>query len=514
MNSLLPVCNAVFSDKAEISRSFEAFLPEYCPGIQKITKTTADFFAQDAYLSDGLITVKMKANICITYFSETNGLLKTVCFPYETEHSFDASRISLSDSSPVLEAKACLINATPKQKGTRSAEIKMVIFVCASLFECYDTQLYSGSSGADIELRMCQTPVTSRTMIAEKKNPVQHDIVLDSTMPQIAEIINFSCNLLTESTEISDNTLKYNGKMVFKCTYRAENDSSTEETEYINFINDIPFSGEITNDNINNNCIAIGKLVQTECEAGSSFDPYGESRIINVSAQYEAAFDIFTENTVEYADDGYCAAYECNLNKNQYTCDEICSKINTDKQIKDKFSLNGKTLSNISDCDMRLCISGMEYSENIAFATGKAGVTVSGTDDKNEMCCIQSVINVRIPIEEIPENSDRKHVLTYQVKECSATLSGGEISIAASVHVEGVGLCKKTITAISDAEISYDFPKPLCHSEYIIYYPEKNEKLWDIAKRYEIPMNELAKANDIKDDSVKDRKTIIIPCRI
>ncbi len=514
MTSLLPVCNAVFSDKAEISRNYEAFLPEYCPGIQKIIKTTAEVFAEEANLSDGLITVKMKSNICITYISDTNGLVKTVCFPYETEHSFDASRVALSDASPILEAKACCVTAIPKQKGARSAEIKMVIFVSVSLFECYETELYSGTSDADVELRMCQTPVTSRTMIAEKKEPIQHDIVLDSTMPQIAEIINYSCYLLTESTEIQGNTLKYNGKMLFKCTYRGESENSGENAEYIYFTKEIPFNGEIENDSINTDCLAVGKLIKTECEAGSSFDPYGESRIINVSAEYEAAYDIFTEKIVEYSDDGYCAAYECNLKKNQYFCDELCSKISADKQIREKISLDGKTLLNISDCDIKLCISGTEYADNTVFAIGKAGVFVSGSDDKNEMCCIQSVINVRIPVEESLEGSDRKHILALQLKDCSATLSGGEINVVANVHIEGVGLCKKSITAISDAEISYDFPKPLCRSQYIVYYPEKDEKLWDIAKKYEIPLNQLAEANDIKEDSVKDKKTIIIPCRL
>lgn len=514
MNNLLPVCSAVFSDKAEITKVYDAFLPEYCTGIQKIIKTKADAYAKSASLSDGLITVTIKTNIYMTYISDNKGYIKTVSFPYEFEHTFDASRISLTDSSPVLEAKANCISAVAKPKGARSAEIKLILSIGAGIYECYEAELFSSESSADVELKMCTTPVTSRLMLAEKKEPVQEDIVLDASMPEIAEITDYSCNLLTSNIKIQDGSLKYDGKMIFKCTYRAEGEQADEIAQYIQLSKEIPFEGEITNELINSECFASGELIQTEYDVSSSFDPYGESRIINVSAGYEAVFDVFQEKEVVYADDGYCYAYRCEFMKNAYNYEELCGKINTSKQIMEKVSLNGTALSDIKDTDMSLVISGTEYSDNMLYAYGKAGVTVTGLDDKGEACCVQSTVNVKIPVSEMSANADKKHLLYAQVEDCSATLSGGEVALSANIRIGGTTLCKKNINAISNAEIMYDFPKPICRNEYIIYYPEKNEKLWDIAKKYEISLNVLKDTNDIKSETVSDKKTIIVPCRI
>ena len=514
MNNLLPVCSAVFSDKAEVSKVYDAFLPEYCTGIQKIIKTRADTYADSASLSDGLITVTIKTNIYMTYISDNQGYVKTVCFPYEFEHVFDASRVSLSDTSPMLEAKANCISAVAKPKGARSAEIKLLVSVSTGIYECFEAELFSSGKSTDVELKMCKTPITSRLMLAEKKDPVHEDIVIDASMPEIAEITDYSCKLLTNNIKINDGSLKYEGKMMFECTYRAESEHPDDSAKYIQFSKEIPFESEIANELIKPECFASGELVQTECEVSSSFDPYGESRIINVSAGYEAVFDVFEEKIVDYADDGYCYAYRCEFKKNSYSYDELCSKINTSKQIEEKVSLNSTALSDINNADMTLILSGTEYFENMLYAYGKAGVTISGIDDKGDVCCIQSTINVKIPVAELNGDTDKKYLLCAQVEDCSATLSGGEIILRANIRINGVVLCKKNITAISDADISYDFPKPICHSEYIIYYPEKNEKLWDIAKKYEISLDILKEANDIKSETVSDKKTIIVPCRI
>ena len=79
---------------------------------------------------------------------------------------------------------------------------------------------------------------------------------------------------------------------------------------------------------------------------------------------------------------------------------------------------------------------------------------------------------------------------------------------------DGAILEKKHIGAISDAESYYDRPKPVCRSEYIIYYPDRNETLWDIAKKYEIPKKKIAEANGFDESQSINRKTVLIPCVI
>ena len=38
----LPLCNPLFSDKADLPQEFEITLPEYLPGIGKIVRADAD----------------------------------------------------------------------------------------------------------------------------------------------------------------------------------------------------------------------------------------------------------------------------------------------------------------------------------------------------------------------------------------------------------------------------------------------------------------------------------------
>lgn len=511
----IPVCNTVFSDKAEIPMTYDLTLPDYLAGITKIIKTDAFAFASSVTFSDGHLTANGRVIIRLTYISDQNSCIKSVVFPFDISHSFDVSGISFSEEAPVTEAKMFVVSAYGKTRNARSAEAKLNVAVCASIHECYEREPFSADKASDLQLRTATDTAVSRKMLSHTPDAIKEDIVLDSGLPAIAELADYTLSMKLEDCFCKNGSLHYSGTAILKCTYRAESTSAEELPNYIRLTKEIPFSGDADSEDIPDGCFVIGKIIPLETEIGSSFDPYGESRIINTRIDYELAFDLLYECETEYATDGFCPGYECKISAEDIYFDSAYHPLNEKHRISERLPADKTTLVHTEDSGFVLHLTGTEASDGKLYAVGKGIFTVTGTDEKGDADCAVNTVNVKIPIDtSYAPPADRKYVLTSGVNSCSAAIRDGEIILEADIEISGAAIERKHITTITGAEIFYESPKPLCRSEYIIYYPEKTESVWDIAKKYEISLASLTETNDISDESQTGLKTVVIPCRI
>ncbi len=510
----LPICRTLFSDRIEIPKIYEAVLPEYCHNIQRILKSEAIASVENTSYSDGFLRVNIKLNVHILYTSEPKGHQKTVCFPFTFEHTFDASRIGTESTNLMSEVNTFIVASSAKQKSPRSMEIKINTCLSASIYDCSEVPLISPEDNPDVELRTNSCTATRRILLSHSPEKHREDITLDAQMPPVADISDYSCRLIMENINLSEGLLSYSGNAIFKCTYRAESGSDDVAAEYIYLTKEIPLSAEVSSELLSPECIASGRMILIDVEADTSFDPYGENKIINVTLGYETAFDVFDDNEIQYADDGYCTSYFCDFKKNYYNCDNIQDKINDITEISEKISAERASVAQITDSFMEINVTGTDISEGKLYISGKASACIMGCDEKGEPCCVQTTFGLHFPVESIKEaDPERKYFVNPQIVSDSAVLRDGEITLSATVQTNGVVLESNRIEAISQANVSYDSPKQLCHSEYIIYYPESHETLWDIAKKYEISEKEILSANESANGGNAARKTIIIPCR-
>ena len=510
----LPVCSAVFSDRAELPKTFEAALPDYCPGIMRIVKTDALFSETNASLESPYVVLRGKANVRVLYIAEGQGFLKSVSFPFDFEHTFDAAKMPEICAEAVIEAQAGALAVSAKPKGTRSMEIKLGLALNVNVYDCAQLPLLSPDSAADAELHAGFATAAVHIKLSAAPERLHEDITLEGGMAAIADIADSSAMLLLQELRAEDGALKFSGNAVFKCTYRAESAGDSSAAEYVYLTKEIPFEGEIADERLKRGMTVTGRILPADIETGSSFDPYGESRVIHVSIGYRMQCDAFDESEVGYFDDGYCAAYECDFEKNTYAYERLGGTVKDNAHMEERLHTDRSNLVEITDTSMALGAVSAEVSDGKLYANGKAGVWVLGSDEKGEPTCLQTVLALHLPIESVHDAaSDRHYLINTQISSCSATLRDGEILLTADAATEGVMLEKCRLNAIDRADIHYDSPKPLCQAEYIVYYPERGETVWSIAKKYEIPQKKLREANNLTGaDTTGDRRTIVIPC--
>ena len=509
----LPVCTEVFSSATEKPSVFEAVLPEYCPGMKKVLKADAVAGNADASLSGGIINISVPCDVHLVYVSDS-GSLKSVSFSHIAETVFDASKISDFPGETKLFTRICIPKVYAKPKSARSAEIKLELLASVSVCVFDEAPLFSPGSSCDIETKCAGEKIIKRSVLRSDGNEISDSVNLDSTLPAASELVDRSFSIFPDSTECTDGSIKYKGTGIFKCTYRTASENNKNDGEYIYLKKNIPIEGEIMSENVTKDSRVILDLSPTRLDVSLSVDPYGENRIITVNITYSAHAEVFNDRYVEFTHDGFCSLYECEFENTVYNCDILTNLVNKKEDMSEEIPLNGASITEITDAEIKIGNYSTELSDGKVYALAKVYAVITGSNDNGEPCVIEHRFTVKQYIDDNDLSTEKKYIICCNAIPQDANLKDGVLTLDYIFRTDGAISEKKRINAISDAQILYDKPKPLCRSEYIIYYPDRNETLWDIAKKYEIPKKKIADANGIDESQTLNRKTVLIPCAL
>ena len=104
------------------------------------------------------------------------------------------------------------------------------------------------------------------------------------------------------------------------------------------------------------------------------------------------------------------------------------------------------------------------------------------------------------------------HNLFAVVKNCEFSFGRGKkAEVSAAVLVDGTVYTEMSTDAV--VSCSLDENKKVEHdpAAMILCYAEKGEHLWDIAKRYRAPMEEIIRENGLSGEILSEKTMLVIP---
>ena len=95
---------------------------------------------------------------------------------------------------------------------------------------------------------------------------------------------------------------------------------------------------------------------------------------------------------------------------------------------------------------------------------------------------------------------------------CEHSLMTGSAEIRADLAVHFELISVSGASPLIDAQLSESEPKPKDDfSRLVIYYPHGRERMWDIARRYNTTISDIAAANGISADIADGDTVLLIP---
>ncbi len=465
-------------------------LPDYYPRISSIVCCDARIYTTDYDVMDGMLNLKGTADAFIIYMGDNGELVPL-------SKSIDISeRMPIKNMTDDSQVMVTLIKDNINAKGSGNhAEIK-----CNYRMEIciVGNNMANTDIPADAEVKS-ETKKMMRLCCCDRKNTyIEEDI-------NLTEQDETPKRLLFNNGHVSVDEYKVvTGKLIAKGTLHIyavyENTSGGISVKKC----DIPFNRVFDSTASGENVKAVCSMELSDLKMEMYDDNTGENRIIACEANVICNAELYEETEEAIPVDAF--SYEA-----ESTIDEEEELIITDvvRECADgKFSASMQLDESIRSIEMVYAdpiIASAVREDNNAAIAGNINVNILALDSEGKMVHKQ----IMTPFEIVFESSAGYRILragAYTDNVDYNISSSGELTVSGNICAFYMCAQEEAVAYVSAMTQSTEkLPK---RKSITVYYPEKDESWWDIAKRFHVEKDRLCRDNC---DSETPGKAVIIP---
>lgn len=341
---------------------------------------------------------------------------------------------------------------------------------------------------------------------------IKEEIALEKNKPDIMEILWKNVNIRNTEVRPTSDVLKIKGEMEVFILYKGESDELvTEWQESV-----IPYSAEVEIAGIDENVIPIINLKSISNIVDARPDQNGEIRLVQIDYLAELEIKIYNEEQTRIVNDIYSTSTNIIPKYENAEYEELL----VNNSVRSKF--DGVVKHNNSEFGILqfICAKGEPKIDDIISEDGMLrieGAIISQImyitkDDLHPACTIKAEIPFVINVEAEGEQKDMIIDASATVDQIYATVIDEEhIGIRGNINANIFIRKRKSVNMITGVtQEDYNIEELSKISGITGYVVQKDDTLWDIAKKYHSSVDNIKRINNIQGDSIKSGDRIII----
>lgn len=494
IKDLLKIDQVIGKDEIQALVEGEITVPETKPKIKKILKIDGDVEVTGTKTAKGKIIVNGIVNFNVLY--STDDELQSV-------HNIDARtdfkeeiEIEGVNEGTVTDIKANVEHIDYNQAGDTSISVKTVISIAgkATLDNTIDIiRDIKGSDGIqvlkeNIRYNDVLGTNTSSTLVKEA-------FELEEKMPDIIDILRVDTKVHEKETKVVDDKVIVAG--VVACSIMYFGDDEENKVNYIN--HEIPFTHFVELPGAEKDMDCGLKLNSYDVNYEVKEDINGALRIIDIESTININAKVYRKVEKEVAVDTYSTNKIFDIKKQEIVVSENIGQSASKEIIRGALDRGKEVIKSIYNVNGRSLITDYKIMEGKVIIEGLLEVDMLyQAEDNNEIKDMRHEIPFKtyVDIEQVDDDLDLE--VNNILEDISyRKINSHEVEIEASVNnYVSVNRIKK-IDIITEAVETGESINRLSRPSITIYIVQRDDTLWDIAKRYNTTVEEIIKTNDI-----------------
>lgn len=494
------------SQHSEISGEFS--LPDYLPDVRKVLRVTSDPHITGKFMNGEHLELEGEVGITLIYFSEE----QTVC-AFSASLPFSQSvTVSGLDETAVITAHLHADGSTCRLTGPRKCTLRSrpVLYIRAAAQRDITPDTSSISDASRLCVKTVPIPTTDLICIGKDSLRYAEDIAITDGV--ITTVL--SCTVIPTVAECRSSV----GHAVCKgefdiCALCAI--LTDKGCEYRSLHRRVPFSEVLEADGITEiyRCepdLTVTAVTPTVTEEGHN---------LGIDFSCDAAVICAADRMTEIITDAYLPDCDIRIQGEPQTVFRPLKTVIGAFSASTTISHDPQEhVHSVIDCSMHPSLERRDIKNG--------RLTLDGTMDVSLICSTEEgkylPLSASVPIHWDTDGSalpDTSALILYADCTVSGTtlridastnsiVCDAELSVCLSVSAKETHALPSALKVHADNKISAQPRESL-----IFYYPEQNESVWDIAKRYRITPQALISANalDAQTETVTDGIPLIIP---
>ncbi len=494
--------DTVYCDSVEVPIDVDFTLPDYCPDISKIFKCHAIPRISSKGINGKTVSIDGNIYINLLYADKEGNLCS-----HEYMYPFNKSVEMLNESMGANLCCKCRMEYINCRAVTgRKVDIHGAAGISIKVFKRKNTEIIADLDDENIELRRGVAPATVPMGYAEKFILVEEEIQIGQGQPQIRNLLRYDANTCVKETKIINDKAVVKGQMALSLVYCAENGTP----QCVKTV--IPFSQIIDIEGITENCSCETKSEISFFEVKPKLSASGENKSFLLTSKILLTCEAYCGNDIAVILDAFSRKYQTEIERNKVCFEKITSNISEKYQCKKGIELE-EGISSVIDlwCNVQSYTAKFEKCSMIIYGTLAVGMIVNTENN--------SVIHIEKPIEfeykyplecklGIPHCDPQLEILS-----CSYTItSPNNIEIHTEIGINAAIYEKSDVSLICNLNVDdTQLIKRKGKSAMTVYFPTKDECVWDIARIYNASVEEIMKINGLESECLLEGKMILVP---
>lgn len=496
-------CDTVYETTAEQSLDADISLPDYCPEIQRILKCTVIPNVTSVQNNSGRITADATAVVRILYIGD-NGKAAGYEQSYPLQKFVESGKVN-SDSAVDVRIKTDYANC--RAVNPRRIDVRAMMTFIFKAVNKIEENILCDADGEGIQTMYEEINAASLCGLNNRGFTLNEVMELGSDKAAVSQIVNVSAHALPSEIKIINNKALIKGECCIKIYYIGEDSSAIESAEH-----SMPISQIIELDGINEGCKTNVTLSVCSVETNPKADSSGDIRLIDLNVRINAFMEAFEEVPMSLITDAYSTEYETkNTQKSIELLSFNCSFSNdfTNKVVLESIGVS-------VDCVLAVWCSDIKYS----FTPKEDKCNVSGTyqanilykDSEGQTGMIQKPVDFGYQVK-LNDSSERITCFgSVQIVNCLCSVTGdSRLELKTELSASGMILSNCMKKYISSIELTGENKTKKESCALTIYFCEKNENIWNIARRYNTTVDAIKTENEMTDDYIAEDCLLLIP---
>ncbi len=500
LNEKIGYIKRLYENTCEQTVDCDISLPDYCPDISKIISCRISPNVISTKLSGDRLCIDGEAPVRIIYSDEQNRILS-----YEQNYPFSKSAPIGSELSGTVQLKPRVQFSNCRAVSKRRLEVHGVIAFDFKVSKVDSREIITDIPDKTIQVKSEKFALSDMVCYDCKEFTVSEAFELPADYPSARNIISvFLCPVINETRAVKDKVL-IKGEVAAELVYSPDND----KCDCVKYNCCVPVNQVVTCNGVDENCTisAFADILNYECSLRSNEN--SEERIMEISCCLDVLVKAFKEKEINCITDAYCTG--CVLESEYEQTDFWQLKERIKETRSEKFTVD---------------LSSFQYERICCIRPDS--VKVNKTLHNGKLCLHYSVMLniIACDSENRPVFCQREAEFDFTKSIDGKDLVPGDVTVIPtgfrqdafsrdSIQLHGEFLINAEVFSVVGKNILTDVhlsDEKLCPcSCFVIYFPEENESVWSIARKFNSTVDLISEQNSLTQDELISREPIIIP---
>ena len=479
--------------------SGELIIPDTSPDMIRIVSARGRAYAKEKSQIEGTLSVKGVISGCVLYVADGEESVRKLELNMPFNHSFESKEIC-NDAKCTVVVK--LISLEGREINSRKIVLRAHVFI---EIKCHNhktmdlTEAVSENDTISVEIKNSNIDFCLPVCIKERSFTIIDDIEIPESQPQLDQLLNDDVELKCTDKKIIGNKAILKGIANIKYTYLSK-DGGMYCCEH-----NLPYSQIIDIDDVAEGCDLATKINVRMCDIDPVHDMNGDMKYLSVNIVADTVLTISLKYENETIEDLYSTTHDINALFEEMTVKNAPININRRVSLNENIETEN-TVKNI--IDTRITIDPAHF--NNGALKNNALIQLIYLSEDN---CIYGVERKCVVECDLSVPRDAEIECETEIAGVTASGIGNKISVYFSVDYDVKILGENKIRNLKNLNVGIEKDRSAEEACVIVKHVYREEPIWNLAKKYNTTVDEIAAANCLDfSETVEPGSMILIPC--